>query len=324
MSTPRKHHYLPQFYLRGFSEDGRSVFQMEKSTGRAYNCSVGDAAAIRDFHLLDNAETEDPHRLEKGLSDVEAKLSVALAEAIKSGITSYRHYETLVFFLSLMRCRVPAFKAFIDRFHQDVVRSTLTIMDNRGALPPRPKSLEHLLKIEDLEIDIANWKLMEFMFNLASHPKTLGMLISMRPAILRAPADAYFFTSDQPVALYHPGASLSDPYGVGLLNRYTEVSFPLSNKALLRLTRPGGAPEERVLPSYMVDEFNRRTIIMAESLVFAPARSPAAIDAVSQYRAFRAGMDVETRDRGENRFLTLTRFRPVLEPSQYRMQPEGG
>ena len=48
MTQPRKHHYLSQFYLRGFSVDGRSVYRIEKRGGRAYLSSIRE----RSFSLV--------------------------------------------------------------------------------------------------------------------------------------------------------------------------------------------------------------------------------------------------------------------------------
>ncbi len=140
MSKPRKHHYLPQFYLRGFSNDGKSVCQIEKDSSRSYMCSIRDTAAIRDYHELDGPDYEDANALEKGLAEIEGQLAVAVAHAIEAGIATSKTHARLVEFVSLMRVRVPAFKAHIERSVGEVVRSTGLIMERSRKLPPRRKS----------------------------------------------------------------------------------------------------------------------------------------------------------------------------------------
>jgi hypothetical protein len=71
MSSPRKHHFLPQFYLRGFSTNRDGIFQIEKQQGRYYGCKIKDIAAIRDYHKLDGKETSDPQYFEKKLAELE-------------------------------------------------------------------------------------------------------------------------------------------------------------------------------------------------------------------------------------------------------------
>ena len=47
MNTPRKHHYLPKFYLKEFSSNDRNLMQIDKATGHTAICAVNDLATIR-------------------------------------------------------------------------------------------------------------------------------------------------------------------------------------------------------------------------------------------------------------------------------------
>jgi hypothetical protein len=152
MSEPRKHHYLPQFYLRGFPANGQSVLQIEKQTLRKYMCSIKDAAAIRDYHELDDPSYEDTNALEKSLAAIESDLATAIRRAVAVGIATAEVHTRLVEFVSLMRVRVPAFKAHIEEFLRQTVRSTGLIMERDGKLPRPPKRLEEVLSMEKLSI----------------------------------------------------------------------------------------------------------------------------------------------------------------------------
>src|SRR5207247_8494069 len=101
MSEPRKHSQLPQFYLRGFSANGRSISQIEKRSGRAYLSSIRDTAAIRDYHELDNPGVEDPNAVEKRLAEVEAPLAKGLARAIQCGIATPEAHTKLIELVAL-------------------------------------------------------------------------------------------------------------------------------------------------------------------------------------------------------------------------------
>jgi hypothetical protein len=46
-NRPRKHHYLPQFYLKAFSVDGEGLYQIDKSTGKTTGVRTKDNAAPR-------------------------------------------------------------------------------------------------------------------------------------------------------------------------------------------------------------------------------------------------------------------------------------
>ena len=80
MSTPRKHHYLPQFYLEGFKIEPQTgkkphIWQIEKSADPAhYSPAIEDTGCIRDYHSLDFEDEEPDHkRIEALLSNLEAE-----------------------------------------------------------------------------------------------------------------------------------------------------------------------------------------------------------------------------------------------------------
>ncbi|MEW5913308.1 MAG: DUF4238 domain-containing protein [Thermodesulfobacteriota bacterium] len=322
MPQPRKHHYLPQFYLRGFSPDGNSVHQIEKPSLRSYVCSIRDAAAIRDYHELDYAHSEDSNGLEKELAKIESNLAVTLRHVVDYGIDSTNIFSELIQLVSLMRVRIPAYKKFIEDSLRQQVRSTGMILERSGALPPVPKGYEDELRMDKLVISISNWICLYFMFRLAGDPAILGMLASMKPSVLHAPDGESFLTCDQPVAVYNPDASPSDPFGTGPADSHSEISLPLSSRALLHLTWDKRGPRERILSSSEVEEFNRRTIVMADSLIFASESNEATNALVARYAHCSANHEVEVLNRGKG-YLHVARFRPVMAPNRYPKSPTG-
>jgi len=70
-----------------------------------------------------------------------------------------------------------------------------------------------------------------------------------------------FITGDSPVALYHPDYNSIKPYGVGPAIKGTEITIPISNRHLVKLSWDGNE-EEITIEKDAVREYNRRTIIM--------------------------------------------------------------
>ncbi len=170
--------------------------------------------------------------------------------------------------------------------------------------------------MKQVSVSISNWKCLEFMFHLASDEEILNVILSMRASILRPANDATFLSCDQPVAVYHPTAAPTDAYGIGLRDPSVEVSLALSTKALLHLTWRESTEAERLLTNEEVAEFNRRTAVMAESLLFAPEASDWAVELVRKYRHCSAGIVLSVLDASHEAFH-LSRFRPVMAPGQY-------
>ena len=77
----RRHHTVPQFYLRGFADSTERVLQVDVETGRIYDSTVARSAfrnhAYRPERLNVDAERE--------LSDQESRLRWCSAPSAKSG-----------------------------------------------------------------------------------------------------------------------------------------------------------------------------------------------------------------------------------------------
>ena len=189
MTQPRKHHFLPQFYLRDFSQDQRSIFQIDKSTGKHYSCQIKDTAAIRDFHEIDADGVEDPHSLEKLLAKIESELADQLRAFLKDGVSNTTALHEVIGLLSMLRMRVPAVKEHIEQSLASQVRATAKILEQAGELPKPPPGLEKILKVDNLKICISNWKCLELMFGMANNPECLNIMLQMRATLYRCGSD---------------------------------------------------------------------------------------------------------------------------------------
>jgi hypothetical protein len=309
MPQPRKHHYLPQFYLRGFSFDRRSLFQIEKATSIHYGCQIKDIAAVRDFHELDGVGIADPYALEKHLAKLEGEQATHLTDVLVDGIHDAMLRANLIQLLAVLRMRVPAVKSHIEKSYASTVRATGKALERLGRLPKPPPGYEDALRVDNLQFSTTNWKCLEVMFRMAANEKVLDILYRMRATLYRAPFGTSFLTSDQPVALYHPNLAKS-PYGVGPATPGIEISLPLSSRALLKLEHEGGSDIECLATSEEVAEFNRRTIVMAQDYIFVGEDVERMALLVRSHSRVFAGFAHDDIDMGRE-FLQIQRFRPV-------------
>ena len=264
MSQPRKHHFLPQFYLRGFSSDGQSLNQIWKRINRSVGCRIKDVAAIRDFHELDYDDAEDPLAIERELAAIEGQMATDVQRLLSEGISNAQALAKTIEFVALQRMRVPAVKRYIEQSLAATIKTEARILERQGRLPPPPEGLEDALKFENLSITISNWKCLQLMFEMGTNPEVIEIMGSMRACLYRAPAGS-FVTCDQPVTLYSADPS---PYGTGPASRDVEISIPLSSSALLLLTHDDTTDMERKATLEEITEFNRRTFVMADEYVY--------------------------------------------------------
>jgi len=310
MSEPRKHHYLPQFYLLGFSTDGKSIFQIEKASGKHYPGNIKDIAAIRDFHEIDGEGAEDPNAVEKRLAKLEGELATDLRDLLNDGISNLSALGEVVGLLSLLRMRVPSVKEHIQESLASTIKMVAKEMEKAGKLPKPPPGLEETLSVDNLQFTVMNWRCLELMFDMAASPDILSLLGSMRATLYRLEGEESFVTSDQPVSLFHPSITEDHKFGVGPAIREVEITLPLSSNALLKLDHESGDHNEVLATKEEMIEFNRRTMISAQKYVFSGAEPASVVQALTPVKEMFSGFRYEnTNIRGE--WYQFQRYVPV-------------
>lgn len=322
MCEPKKHHYVPQFYLRHFSPDGQSIWQIVKvkqseAQPTCFRTAIRDTAAVRDYHRLDCDGAEDANAIEKGLADVEGQLADAVVRALESGVEDQQRCELLAVLVSVLMMRVPRYKRFIEESLRANVRATGLMMERKGDLPPVPEALKELLSFETLQIHIHNWICVAHMFELACDPQALGLLSTMRLSLWRTNGNGELLSSDNPVSIFRPDAKRGDHYGTGIGDQRVQISLPLARDALLLLTWDKDAPTGGVLDVPLIDEYNRRTIVSADKVVFASTNDDAFLRMVDDLRHCSTSIRIETADCGNEFFHLMTQW-PVMPPEEYQ------
>lgn len=205
---------------------------------------------------------------------------------------------------------IPAMKSHIETFMREYVRSTGKMLQDLGKMPAPPKGLEEILKFDNLQINIANWKCLELMFQGADNEEAMACMARMRASIFQAPIGTEFITGDQPVSLFHPTITATDPVGVGIVSDGVEITLPLSKNKLLRLDHEQGPDKEVIATADQMIEFNRRTIVMANRFIYAGYCNDDLVQRVHGEKDSFAGFVFDTLSDGEN-FMQVHRFIPV-------------
>lgn len=110
MSVPRKHHYLPEFYLKGFCPNAHLwVYDREKGESRKL---YPETAAIRKgFYTVEGPEGERDHReVERRLGVVENQAAPAIRKLDAKGMLELRERYALAMFVALLKFRTTAFE----------------------------------------------------------------------------------------------------------------------------------------------------------------------------------------------------------------------
>lgn len=320
MSAPRKHHYLPRFYLEGFKVEPQKgkkshIWQIEKGNPHVYYCpAIEDTGCIRDFHTIDFHDEEPDHTsVEKMLSDFELEQSALVREIVRTEKIKDSQIEALSIFISLMRYRVPSFAQHVEESLRNAVRDSFKILYQAGKFGDPPPELKKLIESKGIdkaiEFKISNWKILSQMFSVGLSPESIGPLTNYKFHLYVSNSNNCFITSDNPVALFHPDYKNIRPYGVGLAIAGTEVTFPLTSKFLVLASRdikPGTTSAAEA----DIKEFNRRTIVMGERYIYASNVSPSLVETIATHDQMRAGFVFDNLFYGDGS-VHILRFIPV-------------
>ncbi len=136
---PRKHHYVPQFYLAGFTKNDckeGDLYVLDKEQGKTWKSTPKGSAHKRDFHAIDPEPGGDPMAVEKAMAQVEGQWSAALADVIeKKALPEDESFGDLMMFVAFMAVRVMRIRDIvsdgIDRVSKAEIQLTLATENGR-------------------------------------------------------------------------------------------------------------------------------------------------------------------------------------------------
>jgi len=143
--TARRHHYVPQCYLRGFVGDPKKprLFVIDQKERRAFRTAPANVAAERDFHRIE-VEGVPPDAFESALSGFETNLSDALQRIIAArSIRAEEDRAYLFNLMGMMAVKNPRFRETMQDFQERIMKQMMSLMT---ATPERWASTVRLAK----------------------------------------------------------------------------------------------------------------------------------------------------------------------------------
>lgn len=284
----RRHHYVPQCYLRGFVLDRAKpqLFVIDGKDQRSFRTAPANVAAERDFHRIE-IDGYPSDALENALSGFETEVSQALDRIIMT--RSIKNDDDRAYLLNLM-----ALIAIKNPRHREGWRSAQEqickkVLDLATATPERWASQIRRAKADgyiDADADEDYRRMREFVeadqykirvptdrhleMEMKAFETVLPFFFHRKWVLFRAPVGATgFVTSDHPVCLMW-----SDPEQRGKFHspghglRRTQILFPISNE-LVVMGAFEAREEERDSPDWLIAQINATVALHADRQIYA-------------------------------------------------------
>lgn len=261
-------HYVPQYYLSGFSPDGRSIWVYDKVQERKFGTQIKSIANENSFYSPE---------VENYLANcVEGPANGVLKKIRQKEAITQRDKETLSAYMVCMMKRVPQGRSRVKKFAPSVANRIGAKIDEKLknatiAEPSRAEFFEkrwaevqEVLERFSRELPKEIW-----LTNIPPErsPQTLAALSRMTWRFFVSDRGPSFLTSDNPVFYFTT---------LGIGRPQSEVTFPISSTIALWATWRQDIDEVHFIPAKesVVKELNRRTASLATRYMFHSKNEP--------------------------------------------------
>lgn len=283
MTAPKRHHYLPQFYLRGFCRDDSFwVFDRGKGEFRVQT-PINTTVQTHYYSYRKKDGSLDP-TLENLISQVEGSVAPIIEKLGQGDVISLEEKQTISLFAGLQANRVPDAKkrheeirqGILDRLGDNIAPATdEEIAEAQSVVPPeqagpRVSAYELVQNLREFEM---NAELAHNDFLKVILPISLRIaerLFQMTWLIAHVPDDTNYITTDNPFITISPGGfDPEGPTGYGIGTPGAVKLFPLSSRSCLFVLDHGTQFGHTIVGSDVAREINHRLAVMCDRYLIA-------------------------------------------------------
>ena len=303
MNKPKRHHYLPKFYLEGFCNEEGGLYIFDRKIKEIRCQKPLNTALQKDYYTFIDKDGEKNLKIEEMLSQIEGDTKPIIEKLNNKEKINNKEKEILSLFIGFLSTRTPSFQDMVD---SSMKQLNEIIIDR--TFPDKEKTIHQLEKIKTQKNE--NWdseKLAEFIVSkrwnleikreasldmmIKQAPKTAELFYDMNWIFIHAPAGSSFMTSDNPIILYEPNYwGKKSPYGYGIGTPGVGKLIPLSDKVALLLGDIGNVTLYVEKPSKVIRALN--CDIFTKNVRFSISKSKEQIEKIVKIVG-----DIDTRPR---------------------------
>jgi hypothetical protein len=248
MPKPKRHHFVPEFYLFGFTRDGMlSVYDREKNEFRRQ--PPKNTAVIGHYYAFINNEGETDYSFEGALSQIEGLGKAAITKLNAGEDISPEERVNLAYFIALLFSRTPKFEREIEQIADSAAKLTMKHMfqtaeavEAHFAAMGRDRSYsakDFLDFIHDEKYSLVGNRNITIRTMLQQMPEVASMLACMDWLVIHTSSEHAFITGDSPFALLLTDEQRKSGAPVGLGSPTITKAIPLTRTTALLVGRQG-------------------------------------------------------------------------------------
>lgn len=230
--TQKKHHYVPETYLKGFADErGYLNIGRKDDPQRLFPVKPDNVAFKKYYYSQYDGGGNRDDRMEELFGQVENRWPTLRSKLTSWNRLSPKDCEELWLFIGAQRVRVPAARDMVEAMLAHRSKADALALIENGEIPPPPDALKG--RLDELLISIDPRKSIEGMPHLLRGMEKIFSRIGLK--ILHNHTEVPFLTSDNPVCVFdpRPPESKIKPY-VLTVDSPIELIFPIDSKTLLR------------------------------------------------------------------------------------------
>lgn len=265
MASPRRHHLLPQFYLRSFTDERGQVRIIDRATGHEFTTGTTNVFVERDYYTVSSVDAEDDPQLIEGLYAQIEGVAAPVFERLRAGDFPLGAPERSEFasFMALQVSRGRMFRRWMEELTNQTGRMMLRMAAEAPpdyweakhaeweANPERPEppppltdqQREMLREGTSFEIKPSREHVIEMSFAALEEMTFVLMAMTWRLLVFD---EHCLFSSEHPLSYWREPSPMDRTHGIGPATA-DEVRLPISPTRALVLTppEPGRKPFDR-------------------------------------------------------------------------------
>ncbi|MBU1422981.1 MAG: DUF4238 domain-containing protein [Bacteroidetes bacterium] len=271
MKPPKRHHYLPQFYLNGFAHD-QHFFVYDREDNEYRKQTPKNTAVEKDFYTLTDDSGQKNTSIETIIAKIESRAKPVIDKLDSAETITFEERVVLSHFIALFIGRTPEYDATFKSLQDQLMRKankvqfhsierTQAVLDNYKATNPdkdtmSAEELFEFVQKDEYNIEFGRANTIDAMLEIAE--SLTKYFCQMNWVVYHSPRQTSFVTTDSPFIIFPPADRPKDTFfrGVGILTPGANKIIPLTQTTTLIMLDRGQSTVHKDLGRRFVRAIN--------------------------------------------------------------------